>query len=401
MENESSLPTILIVDDVPANIQFLAVQLKSRYQIKIATSGEKGLHIAESKNPPDLILLDIMMPEMDGYEVCKRLKGNPKTKNIPVFFVTAMGEVEDETKGLELGAVDYITKPVTPAIINARIKAHLELKKYRDHLEQLVDERTVDLADANIKLRKEIEERIRLEKQEKIILQDKFSNLEQLAVGLAHEVNQPLTYINTVIQVAIDSIKNDKINPEKMLVKFTKAAAQVARIIELTNHLRALRWPSEMQHEQVDLSAVINDSMNVMNEPLKQHAINLNSQIPDDLPPIYGNHHKLEQIFINLTTNAIAALQEQNEKEITVAVVHEKDQVTIRFSDNGCGMVPEVQDKMFEAFFTTKDRGQGAGIGMCIVLDIVSEHHGTISCDSIPGRGTAFSITLPLNRLEP
>jgi diguanylate cyclase (GGDEF)-like protein len=137
MDATTARQIILIVDDVPINIQVLARALKSDYDVKITTKGEKAIEIASSENPPDLILLDIMMPGMDGYEVCRRLKNNPKTLHLPVIFITAKGEVEDETAGLALGAVDYITKPFHLPIIKARVKTHLHLKRKSDMLERL------------------------------------------------------------------------------------------------------------------------------------------------------------------------------------------------------------------------------------------------------------------------
>lgn len=126
--------TILVVDDTPDNLALMSGLLKDDYKVKVANGGEKALKIAQSDSPPDLILLDIMMPEMDGYEVCKRLQMDEKTREIPVIFLTAKSEESDETKGLELGAVDYITKPISPPIVLARVKTHLEIKALRDFL---------------------------------------------------------------------------------------------------------------------------------------------------------------------------------------------------------------------------------------------------------------------------
>ncbi|NNF97902.1 MAG: PleD family two-component system response regulator [Desulfobacteraceae bacterium] len=137
MSNSNEKKSILIVDDVPANIRILGESLKMLYKVRLATNSGKALEIAGSMNPPDLILLDIVMPGMDGYEICRRLKSSKQTKNIPVIFITAMDQEADETRGLKTGAVDYITKPFSLPIVNARIKTHLELKQHRDILENL------------------------------------------------------------------------------------------------------------------------------------------------------------------------------------------------------------------------------------------------------------------------
>lgn len=131
---------ILIVDDTPSNIHVLMETLKEQYAIIVATSGPKALALAAGATPPDLILLDVMMEGMDGYEVCRRLKSDVRTAAIPVVFVTTLNQTEDEATGLDLGAVDYITKPINPAIVRARVRNHLELKSHRDNLEQLVGE---------------------------------------------------------------------------------------------------------------------------------------------------------------------------------------------------------------------------------------------------------------------
>jgi putative two-component system response regulator len=129
-----SKPTILVVDDTPDNLALISLLLKDVYNVKVAVSGEKALKIAFAAKPPDLILLDIMMPQMDGYEVCRQLKAAAATRDIPVIFVTARADEEDEQIGLELGAVDYITKPISPAILVARVKAQLTIKASADFL---------------------------------------------------------------------------------------------------------------------------------------------------------------------------------------------------------------------------------------------------------------------------
>ncbi len=136
---------VLIVDDIAENIQVLLNTLKEHFSILVATSGKKAIEIGHSQPQPDIILLDIMMPEMDGYEVLRRLKDDPVTKDIPVIFVTALNEFDNELKGLKLGAVDYIIKPINPELVVSRVSNHLELKCHRDKLQEMVDERTKEL----------------------------------------------------------------------------------------------------------------------------------------------------------------------------------------------------------------------------------------------------------------
>jgi len=137
--------TILIVDDTPANIDVLAATLQNDYRIIVAKNGKRALQLAGGEDPPDLILLDIMMPEMDGYETCQRLKASARTRHIPVIFVTALSDEEDEARGLALGGVDYITKPFSLSLVQARVRNHIALKRHRDQLEELVQERTREL----------------------------------------------------------------------------------------------------------------------------------------------------------------------------------------------------------------------------------------------------------------
>lgn len=147
----SSKPTLLVIDDIPENLTLMYQLFKDDYKVKGANSGARGIAVAESVNP-DLILLDIMMPEMDGYEVCRRLKHNPVTRDVPVIFLTAKVDRIDEQKGLEMGAVDYVTKPINPEIVKARVKTHVALKIASDllkgkneALEKEVERRTSEI----------------------------------------------------------------------------------------------------------------------------------------------------------------------------------------------------------------------------------------------------------------
>jgi putative two-component system response regulator len=143
---------VLIVDDISQNIKVLGEALRGEYIISFAKDGRRAIELARSDTPPDLILLDIMMPDMDGYEVCSELKNHPDTRDIPIIFITAKSDVEDETKGFGFGAVDYITKPINPTIVQARVRTHIELKLHRDNLEDLIRHRTRELEDTRLEI---------------------------------------------------------------------------------------------------------------------------------------------------------------------------------------------------------------------------------------------------------
>jgi sigma-B regulation protein RsbU (phosphoserine phosphatase) len=177
---------VLIVDDTPQNIHVLMETLKDSYKIVAATSGAKALQLATREPLPDLILLDVMMPEMSGYEVCEQLKKNPVTEKIPVIFVTALHEAGDEEKGLELGALDFITKPFHPALVKARVRNQLELKRHRDHLEEEVQRRTQELLASNL-ARQKLENELDVARglQRSMLANDRFSLPGHSGGGLA------------------------------------------------------------------------------------------------------------------------------------------------------------------------------------------------------------------------
>ncbi len=179
---------ILIVDDIPANIDILSAILKGDYTVKAATNGLKALEIAASATPPDLILLDVMMPDMDGYEICRRLKENPLTRRIPVIFVTTRGEIEDETTGFACGAVDYLSKPVTPCIVRARVGTHLALYDQNRVLEDKVRERTAELNDTRLEIIRRLGRAAEYKDNETgmhVIRMSRYSQLIALEYGLS------------------------------------------------------------------------------------------------------------------------------------------------------------------------------------------------------------------------
>ena len=190
MEKSTSRPTLLVVDDIPENIDVLAGILRPDFKVKVALNGEKALQIARSDPPPDLILLDIMMPGIDGYEVCRRLKTDLATRRIPVIFVTAKGEIKDEALGFEVGGVDYITKPVSPPIVKARVGTHLALYDQTRALSSLVRQRTEELNESRLQVIRRLGRAAEFKDNETglhIVRMSHYSRLLAQAAGLPDE----------------------------------------------------------------------------------------------------------------------------------------------------------------------------------------------------------------------
>ena len=192
----SEKPTILVVDDNPDSLSLISLVLKEDYKVKAATGGEQALRIAHATPSPDLILLDIVMPEMDGYKTCRLLKEDAGTRDIPIIFLTSLVDKDDETLGFELGAVDYINKPVRPAIVQVRIRNHLQLKKLHDNLAELVEQRTRELKRA-------------------------YGRLQILEAGsrnylscISHELRTPAQGVLGIGQLAIDAIPDEKLRSD-------------------------------------------------------------------------------------------------------------------------------------------------------------------------------------------
>ena len=183
-------PALLVVDDAATNIDLIIDALGKDYTVRVAIDGVSALNSAK-KALPELILLDVMMPGMDGFEVCRRLKDNPATRNIPIIFITALNENADEERGLALGAVDYITKPFNPAIVKARVRNHLELKMHRDHLEGLVEERTRELSEAHDRLK---------------ALEDAQHDYLR---AISHELRTPMNGVLGMAELALDELDDD------------------------------------------------------------------------------------------------------------------------------------------------------------------------------------------------
>ena len=361
---------ILIVDDMPANIRILGQLLRDHYDVRVATGGEKALAIAGSDPLPDLVLLDIMMPGMDGYEVCQRFKKNPRLKNIPVIFITAKGEVEDETKGFEIGAIDYIIKPFSPSIVMARVKTHLALKRQRDKLAKMAR----DLTELN-------------------------HMKDNLLAVCSHDLRSPL---NGILGFADLLLEKTYLEPEdREGLNHIKASGNV--LLGLVNDIldlsKARAEQVDLKKEPLSLSEVVRTSIRSLEHLAihKKQTLDLEDQSEDGA--VLGNASALGRVFNNLLSNAIKFTPEGG----TVRVALEPSQkggIRAKITDTGIGIPQDRMPYLFDQFTRTSQRGTGGepgtGLGMSIVKEILEKHETPIEVESEPGKGTRFILNFPL-----
>lgn len=416
---------VLIVDDNPTNIKVLYEVLEqANFRVLIAKNGESALEKLKAVIP-DLILLDVMMPGIDGFETCRRLKANCTTQAIPVIFMTALSEVEHKTKGFHLGAVDYITKPFQQEEVLARVGLHLKLRELAKKLECLVEERTSQLNTTVSELKNS---------QFQLVQSEKMSTLGQLVAGVAHEINNPVSFINGNL-FHIEKYVQD-------LITHLQMYRQQATALEISNHeeaidleyllhdlpqtIHSMKQGTDRIHsisvslrtfsradssEKVifDIHAGIDSTLLIL-----KHRLKANGDCPEiavikeygDLPPIKCFPGQINQVFMNIVANAIDAIEESNQNrikesksnvyQIMIRTSSTDDAIKIQIKDNAMGMPSEVKDNIFVPLFTTKPIGKGTGLGLAIAYQIIVEkHQGKLEVDSELGKGTEFTISIP------
>ncbi len=413
---------ILIVDDNPTNLEVIAETLSNEgYKVAIATSGERAIQQVERRTP-DLILLDVMMPGIDGFETCKRLKSNVNTCDIPIIFMTALADTDHKIKGFDLGAVDYITKPFQEQEVLVRVRTQLQLSLLTKNLEEQVFHQTIALQASQLQ----------------IIQSEKLSSLGNLVAGVAHEINNPIGFLTGNIQPALDYVQDlfglldlyqkkypqpdadidneiETIDLEYLRQDLPKLIGSmsegVKRIRNISNSLRTFSRADSDYPVSCNIHDGLDSTIMILKHRFKADETHPEIQVIrnyGDLPEINCYAGQLNQVFMNLLSNAIDALEESNHgrdyQEITNQIIittelsKDNKQVIIRIKDNGAGMSVDLQKKVFDYLFTTKGVGKGTGLGLAIARQIVEEkHHGKIDFTSELGRGSEFIIVLPIN----
>lgn len=388
--------TILIVDDTLTHIQILGGILGEDYEVRFATGGREALDQIDRSPPtgplPDLILLDIIMPDLDGYEVCRRLKADPRTRDILVIFITVKDGEADEAEGLAVGAVDYITKPFGADIVKARVRTHLDLKRYRDELERRVEERTAELKGANARLREEIE-KTRL-MQDHLIQTETLATTGRLAATVAHEVNTPLQGITSLLD-NLSYIRGETDGADEIIGLLKRAFAQIR---DTVRRLHSLNLPIRLQKQPVSLNDTISETSAIIGGMSKKRGVRLQLALDPNLPRILGAPQALTQIFLNLIANAIDAMPEGGTVTVTTAVEGADAVATV--ADTGPGLAEADLPHLFSPFFT-REKPQGMGIGLFVCRGIVADHRGSLSAENTPDGGAVFTVRLPLPEPDP
>ncbi|TVP65491.1 MAG: response regulator [Nodularia sp. (in: Bacteria)] len=421
LEDQVFVADILIVDDKLENIRFLSEFLsKNNYQVRKAINGQAALTSVNSL-PPDLILLDINMPGMGGYEVCQHLKNDPATFEIPVIFLSAGNEVNDKILAFEAGGIDYITKPFNLEEILVRVQTQLKVQQLQKNLRA----RNQEVQNMLLELQKT---------EAALIQKEKLVNASQITAGISHEINNPLSFIVGNLKPASEYSENLITLIELYQKAFPDATPEIKDFIEdieldfLVPDLRTIinslhtgaeriRSVINAMHifSRLDESGIkpidIQESMESVLTILRYQLVLNNGAVNilvvknyEDTPKILGQGNLLNQALLNILQNAIQALESKistvTDSSFNPTIwlsisTTEQQQIRISIKDNGIGITPENQLRLFEPFFTTKSPGKGVGLGLFTSYQIITEFHkGSLTYDAFPEEGSEFIIEI-------
>jgi two-component system sensor histidine kinase/response regulator len=412
MVTSSPQDTLLIIDDMPENVMVLLHFLTNKgFTVLVAQDGEEGIETAEYTNP-DLILLDVMMPGIDGFEVCDKLKSSDKLKDIPIIFMTALSDTVDKVKGFSLGAADYITKPIQQEEVLARIKTHIKLRKlqlqlqeqnqylqeeisFRKQIEEYLQNTANVLAERSVELRERSSE---LE-QRSAELEKRNQELDAFAHMVAHDLKNPLATITGFTDLLLEESVEfpSPYNQCVERLKFVKQASeQMFNIVDALLILAGVSRHPEPVLRSLDMGRIVNQ---VIEQRLAMMIADYQAKIvlPKQWPVAFGFATWIEEIWVNYLSNAIK--YGGTPPQIKLGADPQNNEV-IRFwvRDNGQGLEPQEQAKLFTPFTRLhKSRAKGHGLGLTIVQQIVEKLGGNVGVESASGKGSLFYFTLPAN----
>ncbi|OKH37009.1 hybrid sensor histidine kinase/response regulator [[Phormidium ambiguum] IAM M-71] len=419
----SSKADIMIVDDTPDNIRFLSTLLQEQgYNVRKAINGKMALTAIRTV-VPDLVLLDINMPMMNGYEVCQELKNDRATQTVPIIFISALNDVNDKVKAFDLGGADYITKPFQIGEVLARIQHQLTIKTLQNQLQS-----------QNEKLQNTLEELRTAQAQ--IIQKEKMLSLSQLAAGMAHEVNNSIGFITGNLEFARQYIQSliELVNLYQQEYPQPTPALQAAlqeidlefivndvekvlhsmqtgteRISTINLALRIFSRLNESDIKPVNLHEGIESTLTLLRQRLQQEGRKWEIKVEKNygnLPAITCYASLMNQVFLNILNNAIDALESRWETSENISVSPtiwitttetDRQSIIIKIKDNGIGVPENIRAQLFNPFFTTKPVGKGSGLGLLTSYQIVVEkHQGILTYQSQIGEGTEFCIEIPV-----
>jgi len=363
---------ILIVDDTPENLHFLSTGLTSQgYEVKCAISGSMAL-LGVSAQLPDLILLDVRMPEMNGYEICKHFKANELTREIPVIFLSALHEVSDKVKAFASGGVDYITKPFEMEEVLARIENQLTIARLQKQLQQ---------------------QNLRLQQLNKELRQSN-RELEEFAYIVSHDLQEPLRAVSTFTQLLVQKHQNC-LNPEanEYIAFILDGTTRMGQLIkDLLTYSRL--GTTAREFKLTDCNIVLEDVLADLQIMIAESGAEVTY---DSLPVMIGDSVQLAQLFQNLIINAIKFHRPEVLPQIKISVELKNGEWLFGVHDNGIGIKTRHFERIFQIFkrLHTVANYPGTGIGLAICKKIVERHHGQIWVESELGVGTTFYFTIP------
>jgi signal transduction histidine kinase len=371
---------ILIIDDEPANVLLLERMLAADgyRDVRSTTDARTALSLYRS-HEPDLILLDLLMPHLDGVAVLEQLHTEtPDDAYVPVLVLTADATAAAKLRALEAGAHDFLTKPFEQVEVRLRMRnllntrrLHLTLQAHNRSLEATVRDRT-----------------------ERLLQSEKVAAMGSLLAGVAHELNNPLCALSGHTQLLMRHAP-DPVTARRG-VKIGEAADRCVRIVRNFLALARQRPP---ERSATRLREVVNEAVELLAYELKTNGVVVTLDMADDIPLLWADGHQLHQVLVNLIANAHQAMRRQTRpRQLTIAgrVDAPRQRVRLEVRDSGPGIPPELQPKIFEAFFTTKPPGEGTGLGLSLCRNIVDEHGGTLTLECVVDAGTTFIIDLPI-----